>query len=30
MITITIDIASVFLGLVIGCFFALFICWLVD
>ena len=28
MVTMTIDIASVFLGLVIGCFFTLFICWL--
>lgn len=30
MTTMTIDIASVFLGLVIGCFFTLFICWIVD
>lgn len=28
MITVTIDVASIFLGLVIGCFFTLFIYWL--
>ena len=30
MVAITIDIASVFLGFVIGCFFTFFICWLVG
>ena len=30
MVAITIDIASVFLGFAIGCFFTLFICWIVD
>lgn len=28
MITMTIDVASVFLGLCIGCLFTLFVCWL--
>lgn len=30
MITMTIDVASVFLGLCIGCMFTLFVDWLVG
>jgi hypothetical protein len=30
MITMTIDIASVFLGVCIGCLFTLFISWVVN
>ena len=30
MISMTIDIASVFLGLCLGSLFTLFVCWLVD
>ena len=30
MITMTIDIASVYLGLIIGCIFTLFVCWFVG
>lgn len=30
MISITIDVASVFLGMIIGSVLTFFICWLVD